>query len=115
MVDIFGFSSEAACLAELSSGDEPFEEDELLHSIMQEVPKNMRRIAGKSLPIEVSLFYPGTAACGDRQLTWVVQKFVSRKARKFVSQGNRLMLPAIELGYFFGAVSDKAYGLRPGH
>jgi hypothetical protein len=42
-------------LAELSSGEEPFEEHDALSNIMLEVPKNMKRIAGKSLPIEVGL------------------------------------------------------------
>jgi hypothetical protein len=34
-------SSEAACLAELSSGEEEFDEQEALLDIMTEVPKNM--------------------------------------------------------------------------
>jgi hypothetical protein len=48
------YSSEAACLAELSSSDESFDEQEALSNIMLEVPKNMKRIAGKSLPVEVN-------------------------------------------------------------
>lgn len=40
-------------MAELSSSDEKFDEQEELRNIMLEVPKNMKRIAGKSLPVEV--------------------------------------------------------------
>jgi len=90
-------------LAELSSGEEPFEEHDTLSHIMLEVPKNMKRIAGKSLPIEVGQLKELDRVCSLTPFS--LQKFVSRKARKFVAQGNRLLLPAIELGYFFGAVS----------
>lgn len=33
-----------------------------------------------------------------------MQKFVARKARKFIHQGNRLFLPAMELAYVFGQI-----------
>lgn len=46
--------------------------------IMRDVPDLMQRIAGKSIPLE---------------------KFVARRAKKYVHQGNRLVLPGIELGY----------------
>lgn len=77
--------SEAACLAEMAADDEGFAEQAKLDAIMADVPKSMRRLAGKSLPIE---------------------KFVSRKARKFMEQKHRLMLPAVEIGYFFGALPN---------
>lgn len=77
-------SAQAASLAESLIDGESLEEKNTLDDLMAQVPKSTKKIAGKSLPIE---------------------KFVSRKARKFVSQGGRLILPAIELGYFFGAVS----------
>jgi len=34
-----------------------------------------------------------------------LQKFGTRKARKFESQGHTLFLPAMELAYLFGALS----------
>lgn len=74
-----------ACVIELQAdGQAAASKDEVIEG-MTSVPMNMRKIAGKSLPIE---------------------KFVSRKARKFIGQGNRLILPAIELGYFFGALPN---------
>jgi hypothetical protein len=104
-------SSEAACLAELSSGEEEFDEQEALLDIMTEVPKNMKRIAGKSLPIEVGRAFVSYFKTHGTNLP-IFQKFVSRKARKFVAQGNRLLLPAIEMGYFFGAVSPSFDGVN---
>ncbi|KAK4049606.1 hypothetical protein OIO90_005365 [Microbotryomycetes sp. JL221] len=52
--------------------------------IMQGVPDLMQRIAGKSIPLE---------------------KFVARRARKFVAQNNRLTLPGIELAYVLNCLS----------
>lgn len=54
---------------------------------MAQVPDLMQRIAGKSIPLE---------------------KFVARRARKFVQQGNRLVLPGIELAYVLNCL-----GLSP--
>jgi hypothetical protein len=54
---------------------------------MAQVPDLMQRIAGKSIPLE---------------------KFVARRARKFVQQGNRLALPGIELAYVLNCL-----GLSP--
>ena len=54
---------------------------------MKRVPDLMQRIAGKSIPLE---------------------KFVARRARKFVSQGNRLTLPGVELAYVLNCL-----GLSP--
>ncbi|GAA5867941.1 hypothetical protein JCM3774_004731 [Rhodotorula dairenensis] len=46
--------------------------------LMHEVPRLLQKIAGKSIPLE---------------------KFVSRRARKFVAQGNRLLLAGLDLAY----------------
>lgn len=48
--------------------------------LMAKVSGLRQRIAGKSIPLE---------------------KFVARKARKFLDQGGRLVLPAMEIGYFY--------------
>lgn len=69
---------------------------------MREVPKLTKKLAGKSLPIEVS------SRCLSRviwtnELIWR-QKLVSRKTRKFESQGHRLFLPGLELAYVFGSL-----------
>ncbi|BGP28476.1 hypothetical protein JCM10296v2_000211 [Rhodotorula toruloides] len=58
-----------------------------VNSTMAQVPDLMQRIAGKSIPLE---------------------KFVARRARKFVRQGNRLVLPGIELAYVLNCL-----GLSP--
>ncbi|CAG8587748.1 9692_t:CDS:2, partial [Paraglomus brasilianum] len=50
--------------------------------MLKKVPKLIQRIAGKSIPLE---------------------KFVARKARKFISQGYRLLLPAYELTYIWNS------------
>jgi tetratricopeptide (TPR) repeat protein len=51
--------------------------------LVTQIPKLVKKIAGKSLPIE---------------------KFIARKARKYTSQDNRLFLPAMELAYVFGSL-----------
>ncbi|WVF72267.1 hypothetical protein IAT40_007079 [Kwoniella sp. CBS 6097] len=61
------------------SGAKISEAEKLMHL----VPKLTKKMVGKSLPIE---------------------KLVSRKARKFHSQGNRLFLPSMELAYVFGSL-----------
>ncbi|THU87099.1 hypothetical protein K435DRAFT_782606 [Dendrothele bispora CBS 962.96] len=48
--------------------------------LMEQVPSLRQKIAGKSIPLE---------------------KLVARKARKFIAQGGRLTLPALELAYLF--------------
>ncbi|BGP48328.1 hypothetical protein JCM10450v2_004200 [Rhodotorula kratochvilovae] len=58
-----------------------------VNQTMAQVPDLMQRIAGKSIPLE---------------------KFVARRARKFVAQGNRLTLPGIELAYVLNCL-----GLSP--
>ncbi|GAA5939896.1 hypothetical protein JCM1841_000520 [Sporobolomyces salmonicolor] len=57
------------------------------NEIIKHVPDLMQRIAGKSIPLE---------------------KFVARRARKFVVQGNRLTLPGVELAYVLNCL-----GLSP--
>ncbi|KAJ3777913.1 hypothetical protein FB446DRAFT_841253 [Lentinula raphanica] len=52
--------------------------------LMQKVPELRQKIAGKSIPLE---------------------KFVARKARKFLSQGRRLALPMLELAYLALAIA----------
>lgn len=53
-------------------------EPETVSALMREVPRLLQKIAGKSIPLE---------------------KFVSRRARKFVAQGNRLLLAGLDLAY----------------
>ncbi|KAJ3069191.1 hypothetical protein HDU99_002999, partial [Rhizoclosmatium hyalinum] len=55
-------------------------QDPRVVEMMKEVPTLLRRIAGYSIPIE---------------------KFLARKAKKFIKQGNRLLFPAYEILYFF--------------
>ncbi|KAG6915424.1 hypothetical protein DXG01_011573 [Tephrocybe rancida] len=52
--------------------------------LMARVPHVRQKIAGKSIPLE---------------------KFVARKARKFATQKNRLLLPALEVAYIFQAIA----------
>ncbi|KIJ30491.1 hypothetical protein M422DRAFT_214577, partial [Sphaerobolus stellatus SS14] len=66
----------AVCLLQLGGRENEEEADKL----MQQVPNLTRRIAGKSLPLE---------------------KFISRKARKYQKQQRRLALPALEFAYNF--------------
>lgn len=68
---------EAACLASLGEHDAAAD-------LMAKVTGLRQRIAGKSIPIE---------------------KFAARKARKYLAQGNQLMLPAMELAYVFSAIA----------
>ncbi|KAH8093114.1 hypothetical protein BXZ70DRAFT_897849 [Cristinia sonorae] len=70
----------AVCLLELG-GDKRKEEAAALMGL---VAGRRQRIAGKSIPLE---------------------KFIARKSRKFQDQGGRLILPSLELGYFFLSIS----------
>jgi hypothetical protein len=69
----------------IASNKTPDEQDKLAKEageMMQKVTGAKQKIAGKSIPFE---------------------KFVSRKARKFVAQGNRLLFPDLEALNAFGA------------
>ncbi|KAH0834300.1 hypothetical protein J3R83DRAFT_11675 [Lanmaoa asiatica] len=68
---------EAACLATIGNHDGAAK-------LMQTVSGLRQRIAGKSIPLE---------------------KFAARKARKYLAQKNRLILPALELAYVFAAIA----------
>ncbi|KAI9457359.1 hypothetical protein HD554DRAFT_2142813 [Boletus coccyginus] len=68
---------EAACLATI--GDHVG-----AGKLMEKVSGLRQRIAGKSIPVE---------------------KFVARKARKYLAQENWLVLPALELAYVFTAIA----------
>ncbi|KAK4687223.1 tetratricopeptide repeat protein 39, partial [Tremellales sp. Uapishka_1] len=74
----------ATCIIELAEDGDPEADIKEADKLLLDIPKLTKKIAGKSLPIE---------------------KFAARKARKFHSQGNRLMLPAMELAYIFGSLS----------
>ncbi|KAJ8509486.1 hypothetical protein ONZ45_g8372 [Pleurotus djamor] len=78
----------AVCLLQLAIQDGDEEKKKEAVKLMAQVPELRQRIAGKSIPLEVRIFF----------YFW---KFVARKARKFQSQGNRLLLPALELTYIF--------------
>jgi hypothetical protein len=74
---------------------------------IKNVPDLMQRIAGKSIPLEVRLVsWLSLVALGTHEGS--AQKFVARRARKFVQQGNRLCLPGIELAYVLNCL-----GLSP--
>ncbi|KAG2087614.1 uncharacterized protein F5147DRAFT_748515 [Suillus discolor] len=68
---------EAACLATLGKHAE-------VKKRMERVQGLRQKIAGKSIPIE---------------------KFVARKARKYLAQSDTLLLPALELAYVFHAIA----------
>ncbi|EJD05281.1 uncharacterized protein FOMMEDRAFT_18880 [Fomitiporia mediterranea MF3/22] len=74
----------ASCLLQMGvDGEEGRERKREAGVLLERIPGVVHKIAGKSIPIE---------------------KFVARKARKFKSQGNRLLLPALELAYMFLAI-----------
>ncbi|KAG2117585.1 hypothetical protein DEU56DRAFT_761371 [Suillus clintonianus] len=68
---------EAACLATLG-------EHAQAKKLMERVQGLRQKIAGKSIPVE---------------------KFVARKARRYLSQSDKLLLPALELAYVFHAIA----------
>ncbi|KAF8209173.1 hypothetical protein K438DRAFT_1811866 [Mycena galopus ATCC 62051] len=76
----------AVCLLESTDGDEKDRKARLeeARKLMERVPGLRQKIAGKSIPLE---------------------KFVARKARKFIAQDNRLALPALEISYVFLAIA----------
>lgn len=74
---------EAACLATLGDHSSAAK-------LMEKVSGLKQRIAGKSIPIE---------------------KFVARKARKYLAQNNHLLLPALEFGYVFSTIAHAPRGI----
>lgn len=76
--------------------------------ILTKVPELMQRIVGKSIPLEVRppLRLPllihrakSSRAILIRSLDCNLQKFVARRARKYIEQDQRLVCPGIELAY----------------
>ncbi|KAJ7106703.1 hypothetical protein C8R44DRAFT_805709 [Mycena epipterygia] len=76
----------AVCLLESTGGDgdDAAARHEEARKLMERVPSLRQKIAGKSIPLE---------------------KFVARKARKFLAQDGRLALPALEISYVFNAIT----------
>ncbi|KAJ6562224.1 hypothetical protein B0H19DRAFT_1143862 [Mycena capillaripes] len=76
----------AVCLLESTEGDDADRKArvEEARKLMERVPSLRQKIAGKSIPLE---------------------KFVARKARKFLAQDGRLALPALEISYVFLAIA----------
>jgi len=63
----------------LETGDQKYKEQ--IKTLMETVPKNKQKIAGKSIPIE---------------------KLVIRKVRQYFDQGESLFLPGFEITYLWG-------------
>ncbi|KAF7312400.1 hypothetical protein MIND_00253400 [Mycena indigotica] len=80
---IYTYGVAVCLLASGSEGDEKGRLEEA-RKLMERVPGLRQKIAGKSIPLE---------------------KFVARKARKFVEQGNHLALAALEISYVFLAIA----------
>ncbi|KIM37750.1 hypothetical protein M413DRAFT_448267 [Hebeloma cylindrosporum] len=76
----------AVCLLESTLGDENERKQRSAEAIrlMEKVPGLRQKIAGKSIPLE---------------------KFVARKARKFIAQGHRLALATLEVAYIFHGIA----------
>lgn len=87
----------AVCLLELGGEGNVIEATKL----MDKVPALRQKIAGKSIPVEVS---SSDTWCAFLSIDCVSQKFVARKARKFQTQG-RLALPVLEFAYLFLAIA----------
>ncbi|KAF8867713.1 hypothetical protein CPB84DRAFT_1859129 [Gymnopilus junonius] len=79
----------AVCLIEVGNTKEDEKERkeslEEAARLMEKVPSLRQKIAGKSIPLRC--------------------KFVARKARKFHSQNQRLLLPALEMAYVFQGIA----------
>ena len=76
---------------------------------MEKVSRLRQRNAGKSIPLEVSkqLFSIGLLSFSFQSYSGASrrQEFAARKARKYLAQKNRLILPALELAYVFSAIA----------
>lgn len=84
------YSYQKASIMLMNDEDSLSDKDrEIIVGLMQDVPKWKQRIAGKSLPME---------------------KFAIKKASRYADQGNRLILPALEMLYmwnYFKIISKK--------
>ena len=104
------------CLFEIGSNDDDNEKDsndveskkkrrleskEEAAKLMVRVPGLRQKIAGKSIPLEVR----SQSHLLRKILSYSLQKFVARKARKFQSQNQYLALPALELAYIFRGIA----------
>ena len=70
---------------------------------MEKVSGLRQRIAGKSIPLEVCQgVYCRSYPASHYRLQ---QKFAARKARMYIAQKNRALLPALEFGYFFSTIA----------
>jgi hypothetical protein len=67
---------------------------------MKQVKGLTKKMAGKSLPIEVSTLR--VLSGGDAPVD--NQKLCVRKTRKFETQGHYLFLPGLELAYVYGSL-----------
>jgi len=94
----------AVCLLELSARDQ--EKKAEAAKMMESVPGLRQKIAGKSIPLEVRAFH-SKISCQTIFTHFHLQqkKYVARKARKFEMQGNRLVLPGLELAYLFHGIA----------
>lgn len=105
-------SSAAACLVELVADNHPGASLDEADKLMKTVRGLTKKLAGKSLPIEVSLTPPSPHsdletdcfALGGVGVLTILQKLCVRKTRKFESQGHYLFLPGLELAYVYGAL-----------
>lgn len=55
--------------------------------------------------LTVAFALPLPSSPAHRLTSPVLQKLVARKARKFTAQNGRLLVPALELAYFFSALA----------
>ena len=78
------------------------EKKEEIPKLFAEVPKLRQKIAGKSIPLEVS---PLLLMVIPVLIKTMPQKFVARRAEKFQEQDGRLCLAALELAYVFGGIA----------
>lgn len=75
-----------------------------VREIMKTIPGYVQRIAGKSLPFEVS-HAVDVQICESLLSTLPSQKYVARKSKKFLAQNDSLRLPGLELAYMLSCLS----------